>query len=47
VFDVTKEPERDLEKFPWFWRGKEFIGDRVNDVHLTNQNKMDARRERS
>jgi len=33
--DRGKEPERDKEEYPWFWDGKEFVGDCVNDVHLT------------
>ncbi len=31
--DRGKEPERDKDDYPWFWKGKEFAGDRVNDVH--------------
>jgi hypothetical protein len=52
--DRGKEPERDKEDFPWFWKGEEvvgrignpsyeFVGDRVNDVHLTNAEKQAAR----
>ena len=43
--DRGKEPEQDKDKddYPWFWNGKEFIGDRVNDVHLTNEKKSAAR----
>jgi len=41
--DRGTEPERDKHDFPWFWKGSEFIGDRVNDVHLTNADKMRAR----
>ena len=26
---------RPKEDYPWFWRGDQFTGDRVNDVHLT------------
>jgi hypothetical protein len=37
------EPERDKDDYPWFWRNNEFIGDRVNDVHLTNADKQAAR----
>jgi len=44
--DRGREPHRDKEDYPWFWSGKEFIGDRVNDVHLTNRDKLDARRNR-
>ena len=45
--DRGNEPQRPKEEYPWFWPGGTFKGDRVNDVHLTNQEKMDARRDRS
>jgi hypothetical protein len=38
--DRGKEPERARDEYPWFWKGKEFVGDRVNDVHLTNAQKQ-------
>jgi hypothetical protein len=41
--DRGKEPKRAKEDFPWFWKGSEFTGDRVNDVHLTNEVKRKAR----
>ena len=41
--DRGKEPQRNKEDYPWFWSGNEFVGDRVNDIHLTNQQKKDAR----
>ena len=41
--DRGNEPERSREEFPWFWSGNEFVGDRVNDVHLTNAEKQAAR----
>jgi hypothetical protein len=41
--DRGKEPERDSEKFPWFWKDGAFVGDRVNDIHLTNAEKPVAR----
>lgn len=41
--DRGKEPERDKDDYPWFWKGKEFTGERVNDVHLTNAEKQAAR----
>jgi hypothetical protein len=41
--DRGKEPERDKHDYPWFWSGGEFVGDRVNDVHLTNDKKTAAR----
>jgi hypothetical protein len=41
--DRGKEPQRDKADYPWFWSGKEFVGDRVNDIHLTNAEKQAAR----
>ena len=41
--DSGKEPIRPKDRYPWFWAGDEFTGDRVNDVHLTNQVKRLAR----
>ena len=41
--DRGKEPERDREQFPWFWKGNQFVGERVNDVHLTNTEKQKGR----
>ena len=32
--DRGKEPLREQEHFPWFWRDGEFTGDRVNEFHL-------------
>ncbi len=29
-----------MEVYPWFWSGKECIGERVNDVHLTIKDKQ-------
>jgi hypothetical protein len=43
--DRGKEPERDEDEYPWFWKGKEFVGDRVNDIHLSNAEKLAARKE--
>ena len=37
--DRGKEPFRDQDRFPWFWNGDEFTGDRVNDVHLAAAHK--------
>jgi hypothetical protein len=45
--DRGTEPKRDKVQFPWSWKGDEFTGERVNDVHLAIQDKMDARRNRS
>lgn len=41
--DRGKEPQRGKADFPWFWSGKEFVGHRVNDIHLTNAEKQAAR----
>lgn len=41
--DRGKEPKRDKVEYPWFWNGSEFTGDRVNDVHLTKEQKEKAR----
>jgi hypothetical protein len=41
--DRGKEPDRDPEEFPWFWKNGAFTGDRINDVHLTNAQKRAAR----
>ena len=41
--DRGKEPLRDQARFPWFWRHGEFVGDRVNNEHLTNAQKQDRR----
>ena len=43
--DRGKEPERPKEEYPWFWKTASFMGDRVNDIHLTNARKQDARKE--
>jgi hypothetical protein len=40
--DRGKEPARDKSEYPWFWNGSGFSGDRVNDVHLTKQQKEKA-----
>ncbi|MBI1919695.1 MAG: SAM-dependent methyltransferase [Geobacter sp.] len=51
--DRGKEPERKKEDFPWFWGwdgqmenfagGKEFDGNRWNNLHYTNEQKRTAR----
>jgi Eco57I restriction-modification methylase len=41
--DRGKEPNRPKEEYPWFWAKDSFAGDRVNDVHLTNDEKRRAR----
>jgi hypothetical protein len=41
--DRGNEPERDNDGYPWFWSEKKFVGERVNDVHLTNAEKQAVR----
>ena len=41
--DRGKEPMREEAQFPWFWENGKFIGERVNDVHLTLAEKRAAR----
>lgn len=41
--DRGKEPTREQSEYPWFWSGNDFVGHRVNDVHLTNEKKQAAR----
>lgn len=41
--DRGTEPKRAKDDYPWFWSGKEFVGDRVNEIHLTNAEKQAAR----
>lgn len=41
--DRGTEPQRPEEQYPWFWDGDTFTGARVNDVHLTNRRKWEAR----
>lgn len=38
-----REPHRAKVDFPWFWKNDVFTGDRVNDVHLANDQKRNAR----
>jgi hypothetical protein len=50
--DRGKEPMRDKKEYPWFWcaeepgtdptGGKEFFGNRWNDVHFTGEFKKRA-----
>jgi len=42
--DRGKEPKRDKAEYPWFYDGSTFTGDRVNDVHLTKEQKEKARK---
>ncbi len=45
--DRGKEPFRPREQYPWFWENGEFTGDRVNDIHLTNEEKRQVREKMS
>ena len=42
--DRGREPLREQERFPWFWRDGEFTGERVNDVHLSIAGRQEVRR---
>ena len=42
--DRGNEPQRPKEEFPWFWKDGKFTGERVNDVHLTNEVKGRGRK---
>ena len=43
--DRGKEPLRPREQYPWFWKDGEFAGDRVNDIHLSINDKQKVRKE--
>jgi hypothetical protein len=44
--DRGKEPYRSQDQYPWFWENGEFTGDRVNDIHLSINDKQKARKEK-
>ena len=44
--DRGHEPQRPKDRFPWFWSGDTFKGERLNDIHLTNAEKQAARNAR-
>ena len=44
--DRGKEPFRPREQYFWFWKDGEFTGDRVNDIHLSINDKQKARKEK-
>lgn len=44
--DRGKEPHRPQDQYPWFWKNGEFTGDRVNDIHLSINDKQKARKEK-
>ena len=37
--DRGREPFREQERFPWFWRDGDFTGERMNGVHLSTGRK--------
>jgi hypothetical protein len=41
--DRGKEPNRPREEYPWFWNGGMFAGERHNDHHYSNAEKLAAR----
>lgn len=41
--DRGKDPTREKEQYPWFWNDREFVGERVNDIHLSLKEKQEAR----
>ena len=41
--DRGKEPLREQDQFPWFWRNGEFTGERINEIHFTSIEKRTAR----
>ena len=45
--DRGKEPLRPKEQYPWFWQDGEFTGDRVNDIHLSINDKQKVRKEKN
>ncbi len=45
--DRGNEPQRPKEQFPWFWNGGKFTGERVNEVHLSIEEKKAARENKS
>ncbi len=45
--DRGREPHRDRAEYPWFWDGNNFIGDRLNDIHMTTAERQAARNRKS
>ena len=41
--DRGKEQSSHKKQYPWLWKDDEFTGDRVNDIHLTSEEKKQAR----
>ena len=42
--DRGKAPTRDEGEYPWFCKGGEFVGERVNDMHLLSADKQAGRK---
>jgi hypothetical protein len=42
--DRGSEPKREKSDFPWFWKDGVFTGERLNEVHLTKEQKEKARK---
>ncbi len=42
--DCGKEPRWEKAEYPWFWSGCTFTSDRVNDIHLTRDQKEKERK---
>ena len=42
--DRGREPFREQQRFPWFWRDGEFTGERLNDVHLSIAGRQEVQR---
>ena len=41
--DRGTEPTRNQDEYPWYWKDGIFLGQRLNDIHLTNDQKLAAR----
>ena len=41
--DRGRETRKEADQFPWFWSNGGFTGDRLNDVHLSSEQKQCAR----
>jgi hypothetical protein len=42
-----KEPLHPKEQYLWFWQDCDFAGDRINDIHLSINDKQKARKEKN
>jgi hypothetical protein len=41
--DKGKDPIRPQDQYPWSWKNGTFTGERLNNIHLTNNEKRRAR----